>query len=209
MVGIRQPSDPRRRPRTGGFRVGACRPDGEGVCTMRAFRFRLAVLGLAALAALLALPGGALAAKPVFHDKIDVTIEDIDLCGETVDLHVTGTQVGSFSGDTFKVTGQVTQVFTTDDGRSVTLSAAGPFTSTFTDNGDGTFTIVDTWKGLPEKISGATGGPVLRDAGLISFVVTIDEDGNVLDEDVIVHGPHPEADSGFTAFCDAVLAALG
>jgi hypothetical protein len=172
-------------------------------------RFRFVALGLVALTALLALPGGALAAKPTFHDKIDVTFEDADICGEIGTLHVTGTQVISLGDTTVEVTGQVTQVFTTADGRTATLKNAGLITSTFTDNGDGTITFVDTYKGLPEQISGATGGPVLRDAGLISFVTTIDlETGDVTTE-VVQHGPHPEADSDFALFCDAFLAALG
>jgi hypothetical protein len=106
------------------------------------------------------------------------------------------------------ITGQVTQVFTTGDGKSVTISNAGSFTSDFTTSGD-TVTFVDTYKELPEKISSRGGGGVeLRDAGVISFITTINLVTGEITDDVVIQGPHPEADSDFTLFCDAVSAAL-
>jgi len=178
---------------------------------MRALaQFRFATLGLVALLALLALPGGALAAKPTFHDKIDVTFEDVDICGVVGTLRVTGSQVVTLGATTVKVTGQVTQVFTAPDGRTAVIQSAGQFTGTFTDNGDGTITFVDTFKGLPEKISSrGQGGTELRDAGIISFITTIDLTTGEVTTEVVQHGPHPEADSDFALFCTAFLAALG
>lgn len=174
------------------------------------FKTRLVHLLFVVLISLLALPSAALSAPPTFRDKLDFTIEDVDFCGVIGTLHVTGVQIITLTDTSFKVTGQVQQVFTTSDGRTAVIHAAGPFTSTFTDNGDGTGTFADTYKGLPESISGGQGGPVLRDAGLITFLTTIDlETFELISTDVIVHGPHPEADSGFTLFCDAFLEALG
>ena len=70
--------------------------------------------------------GEALAAKPTFHDKIDETLEEIDICGVIGTLHVTGTQVVTLGDTTVKVNLlQVTQVFTTDDGRTATIKNAG------------------------------------------------------------------------------------
>jgi hypothetical protein len=73
----------------------------------------------------------------------------------------------------------------------------------------GTISFVTTYKGLPEKIQ-TSGGPVLlRDAGVISFVDTFDlETGDFISSDVIIKGPHPEAESDFEAFCEVMTDAL-
>lgn len=177
---------------------------------LAASRARFLVFGLTALFTVLALPGGAFAAKPGFHDKFDDTFPD-SICGVDGTSHVTGTQTGTDTGTSFRVSGEVTQVFTATDGRTVRLHSAGIQVATFTDNGDGTTTVVSTYKGLPEQISGAKGGPVVRDAGLITIIVTFDQTtGDVISFSVVAtHGPHPEADSDFTLFCDAFLTALG
>jgi hypothetical protein len=130
------------------------------------------------------------------------------VCGFVGALQVHGTQVTTLTDTLVKVTGQVTQVFTTADGKSVTISAAGAFTSRFAQSGN-IVTFVDTYKGLPEKISSrGSGGVVLRDAGVIAFITTIDLATGDVTNDVIVKGPHPEAESDFTLFCDAVTVAL-
>jgi hypothetical protein len=176
---------------------------------MRPFA-RSRVVFAVVLCALLTLPGMALAAKPAFHDKFDFTIEDIDFCGVVGNLHVVGNQVITLGDTTFKAAGQVTQTFTTSDGRTAVVQTAGTFTDTFTDNGDGTITFVSTYKGLPEKISShGQGGTALRDAGIISFITTIDLNTGEVTTEVVQHGPHPEADSDFTLFCTAFLEALG
>ncbi len=84
-------------------------------------------------------------------------------------------------------------------------------TGSVTENPDGTLTFVTTFKGLPEQISShGKGGVELRDAGLITFITTIDPaTGDVISDEVVIKGPHPEAESDFTLFCDAFLAALG
>jgi hypothetical protein len=170
---------------------------------LRSAAFALLILGL-----LLAMPGGALAGKPTFHDKFNVTLENIDFCGEVGTLHIIASQVITLGETTFAATGQFLQIFTTDDGRSATIQNAGTYTGTFTDNGDGTITIVDTYKGVPELILG-TGGVTIRDAGIISFTTTIDLDTGEVATEVVQRGPHPDADSDFTLFCTAFLAALG
>lgn len=172
-------------------------------------RARLARVLLLVLFGVAALPMSASAAKPTFHDRFDFIIEDIDFCGVVGDLHVKGTQVITLDDSTFTVKGQVTQVFTAPDGRTAVINAAGTFSDTFIDNGDGTITIVDTFKGLPERISSrGEGGTELRDAGVITFTTTIDSNTGEVTTEVAQHGPHPEADSDFTLFCEAFLAAL-
>ena len=163
-----------------------------------------------ALCALLALPGNALAAQPTFHDKFNVVEENVDICGVIGTVHAKGSQIITLTDTTFTATGQVTVVFTTSDGRTAVISNAGTVTNTFVDNGDGTITIIDSFVGLPEKISSrGAGGVVLRDAGVISFLTTIDLDTGDVTTEVVQHGPHPEADSDFTIFCDSFLDALG
>jgi hypothetical protein len=155
------------------------------------------------------LPGLASAAKPTFHDRFKFTIPDADICGFVGTLVVNGSQVITLGDSTAKTTGQVTQVLTTADGKSVSIQQSGSLTSTFTSAGD-VITFTDTYKGLPEKISGrGNGGTVLRDAGLISFITTVNVVTGDVTTTVVVKGPHPEADSDFSLFCDAVAAALG
>ena len=169
---------------------------------------RILPIAVVAIGAVIALPSSAAAARPTFHDKFSETIPGVDLCGFVGTLRVKGTQVITLSDTRVKVTGQVTHVFTTADGKTVTIKAAGQFTSTFTMNGD-TITFIDTFKGLPEKISArGPGGTVLRDAGVISFITTINLVTGEVTNDVVVKGPHPEANSGFSLFCSAVTSVL-
>ena len=171
--------------------------------------FRCAALGLVALAALLALPGGALAAKPAFHDHFTETFAD-NICGVAGTSTVTVNNVVRFTDTSFKATGSFTLVFVADDGRTATLHSAGNTSGSTTENPDGTVTFVTTYKGLPEQIRGVKGVST-RDAGIISFIDTVDfsTDPPTVVSRVIQHGPHPEADSGFALFCDAFLEALG
>ena len=73
-----------------------------------------------------------------------------------------------------------------------------------------TITFTATYKGLPEKIQTAHGPVLLRDAGVISFADTFDlQTGEFISSETLVNnGPHPEADSDFTRFCEVVGGAL-
>jgi hypothetical protein len=181
----------------------------EEVSMSQLARLRYPFLALVTFLTIMSLPAG-VSAKPAFHDHFSEVILDADICGVVGTLNVTVNQVITFTDTSVKVTGQVTQVFTAPDGRTAVLMNAGQYTNTFTDNGDGTFTFVDTYKGTPEKISsGGNGGVVVRDAGIISFITTVNENTGDVTTEIVQHGPHPEADSDFTIFCDAFLAALG
>lgn len=74
----------------------------------------------------------------------------------------------------------------------------------------GTITFLTSPIGLPEKIQTANGPVLLRDAGVITFADTFDlETGEFLSSETIVNkGPHPEADSDFTLFCEVITGAL-
>src|SRR5580765_8725239 len=114
-----------------------------------------------------------------------------------------------FKSETFR------GVFTADNGRSTTLSFAGPVKQTsplVIDEQAGTVTIVTTSVGLFERLS-ITHGPTLsRDAGTFTTVdvskYTGDPNnpvGDFISETVSdLHGPHPDFLSGFSVFCDVV-----
>ena len=168
---------------------------------------------LTALVVVLALPGAVLAAKPIaaFHDHFTDSFSG-DICGIPVNIKVVVTDnFFLYADDSFKDTSSAMQTFTnTDNGRSVVLSSAGNVQGTaLIDEQAGTITFVTTYRGLPEKIQTARGAVLLRDAGVISFADTFDlQTGDFLGSEVTVKGPHPEADSGFVAFCQVITAAL-
>jgi hypothetical protein len=172
----------------------------------------LRAIALFAFALLAALPfASASAASQTFHDRFRETVPGVDICGVIGTVDVAVNQVGWISDTSFKITGQTNVIFTADDGRTASLKTGGQVTGSVTENADGTLTFVTTFKGLPEQISShGKGGVELRDAGIISFITTIDPNtGEVLSEEVLIKGPHPEAESDFALFCDAFLAALG
>jgi len=69
--------------------------------------------------------------------------------------------------------------------------------------------------GMPERIASSE-GVLLKDVGRIIFETRIDTQGTedptddvfVSERIVSVAGPHPEADSDFTLFCEIISAAL-
>ncbi len=80
-------------------------------------------------------------------------------------------------------------------------------------NADGTITFMNTFKGLPEKLSIAGGPTLSRDAGVATLATTFRPLPNGDLEFVSqtfygVHGPHPDLESGFELFCDVLTPAL-
>jgi hypothetical protein len=129
---------------------------------------------------------------------------------------ISGTTVGHATkvfrdtGDgTYFMSGSFVGVFTADNGRSTTLTFAGPQKQTspaVIDAQAGTVTITTTYGGLYEKFS-ITGGPTLSvnagPATLIDvFEYTGDPNDPVGDGDLIsetvsgLNGPHPDLQSG-------------
>jgi hypothetical protein len=167
----------------------------------------------AAFVAFLLLPVSAMAAQPVeqFHDHFTDTFSD-EICGIPVDARVVVTDnFFLYADDSFKDTSSVRATFTNaENGKSVVLSNAGQITGTTTvDEDAGTITFVTTYKGLPEKIQTAGGPVLLRDAGVITFIDTFDlETGELISSDVVIKGPHPEAESDFELFCEVMTDAL-
>ena len=175
-------------------------------------------LVVALIATLAVLPASALGAKPeIFHANFLDIEEDVDVCGITVDIVAKGvfTDKAFFDKEgnfvRFISTASVTSTLTAENGKSVTIQNAGQFSDVepLIDEEAGTITFVTTFKGLPEKIQTANGHVLLRDAGLITFMDTFDlETGEFISSDIIVRGPHPEAESDFALFCEVITEAL-
>ena len=168
----------------------------------------------AVIAALVFLPAGALAAKPIaqFHDHFTDRFSD-EICGIPVDATIVVTDnFFLYADDSAKDTSSVRATFSNpDNGKSVIISNAGSITdiAPIIDEEAGTITFATSFKGLPEKIQTANGRVLLRDAGIITFVDTFDlTTGDFISEEVIVKGPHPEADSDFELFCEVITGAL-
>jgi len=169
----------------------------------------------AALLVTVFVPADALGAKPVqqFHDHFTDSFS-ADICGISVDAKLTVTDNFFIYADgSVKDTSSVRQTFTNPlNGRSVSLSAAGQFfgSAGVVNEAANTITFANTFKGLPEKIQTDHGPMLLRDAGIITFRDTFDlTTGTFISEEtIVVHGPHPEADSDFTRFCEVMTTAL-
>jgi len=130
------------------------------------------------------------------------------LCGIEGTAVVHGTSVFRDTGNgTYFMSGTFFGVFTADNGRSTTLTGAGPVkqaSPAMIDAQAGTVTIMTTYGGLFEKFS-ITGGPTLSiNAGSFTFVdvfkytgVPSDPVGDFISETVSdLHGPHPDLLSG-------------
>jgi hypothetical protein len=167
----------------------------------------------AALVVALALPGTTLAAKPIaaFHDHFTDSFAS-DICGISVQVDIVVTDnFFEYEDGSFKDAASFMGTYTNPDNRkAVVVSSAGTVSGTaIIDEGANTITFVTTYKGLPEKIQTAYGRVLTRDAGIISFRDTFDlTTGDFLGTEVIIRGPHPEADADFALFCDVVTAAL-
>jgi hypothetical protein len=170
---------------------------------------------VALVTAFVVLPAPALAAQPIerFHEHFTESFSD-EVCGIAVDVDLVVTNNFILYADgTFRATGSFQATFTNPEtGQSVVVSSAGQVTGPppVVDEEAGTITFVTSFIGLPEKIQTAQGAVLLRDAGIITFVDTFDlETGEFISSEIIVNkGPHPEAESDFTLFCEVITGAL-
>jgi hypothetical protein len=168
-----------------------------------------------AVALAMALVASSATAAPLtdrFHETFSDTFAD-NICGIDGTSVVNGMDnVQILADGTFKDEARFTQVFTsTATGKSVEIFVANQFTSKGPiDNGDGTLTVINTFKGLPEKLKLPNGRILSRDAGNVTFIITLDAaTGDFISQTVTGQkGPHPDLDSGFTAFCDVIVPAL-
>jgi len=130
-----------------------------------------------------------------------------NVCGISGTTVGHGTSVFRDTGNgTYFQSGTFFGVFTADNGRSTTLTGAGPVKQTspaVIDEQAGTVTITTSYGGLYEKFS-ITGGATLSiNAGVATFVdvfkYTGDPNnpvGDLISETVSVDGPHPDLQTG-------------
>jgi hypothetical protein len=177
----------------------------------------IALTGLITLAAgwLAAAPAGA-ATPTVVHTKVNVSFTGIDQCGFTVDSVVQGTlTIHVFTDQSGNMTEQdtssVVSTLTNEaNGKVVHVAGSGRdrFTLSPVANPDGTFTFTDTLTGIDMRVYASHSDTLVKDAGFLSIIDTVDSQGNLLSEQVIEHGQHPFAGDQ-TVFCDAIAAAIG
>jgi hypothetical protein len=184
---------------------------------VRATVRKLALVLAGALALTIGAAGGASAAAPIEnqHTRSTETFRD-KVCG------IRGTSVINvvdnfklYADGTFRDTSRFRQVFTARNGKSVVIFSAGQVTGLNDpiQNADGTITFIDTYKGLPEKLSIAGGPTLSRDAGKVTLATTFrplpNGDLKFVSQTVSgEHGPHPDLDSGFEVFCNVLVPAL-
>jgi hypothetical protein len=137
-----------------------------------------------------------------------------EFCGVSGMTTIHGTSVFRETDGGFFASGTFWAVFTADNGKSVTVFAAGPAKGAepVIDEEAGTVTFTTTIVGLPEKLS-ITHGPTLsRDAGTVTFVDVFEYTGDpenpvgdFISSDLAdLHGPHPDLLSNFEVFCDVL-----
>jgi hypothetical protein len=143
-----------------------------------------------------------------FSDTSPGNICGID--GTIVDSGMDNIQV--FADGTFKDQFRENLVFTSSaTGKSVELFVAEQFTGKGPiDNGNGTLTFINTFKGMPEKLKLPNGRILSRDAGNVSFIIIVDAaTGDLISQTTVGEkGPHPDLDSDFARFCDVIVPAL-
>jgi len=178
---------------------------------------KLALVLAGALALTFGAASGAFAAAPIVneHTNFNDTFRD-----KVCEIRGTSTVRGVdnfklYADGTFRDTSRARQVFTAHNGKSVVIFAAGQVTGPNDpiQNADGTITFIDTYKGLPEKLSIAGGPTLSRDAGKVTIATTFrplpNGDLKFVSQTVSgEHGPHPDLDSGFEVFCNVLVPAL-
>ena len=171
------------------------------------------IVGGASCVLLLGFGPAAQAAPPDNHFTDTGSFTDTDFCGTgesvVVEFSVKGTFHDSGDGTGFATVHGRERITATSTGKTVISHFANRVSDEVTENGDGTVTFSTTIKGLPESFRLKGGGLLTRDAGIITFTTTIDENGEVISEDVTFRGPHPQAESDFSLFCRLIPEALG
>jgi hypothetical protein len=178
-------------------------------------RKKLLPLAIATVLACVSAATG-LAAGSTQVTQFSFTVPPHNQCGISGTSVVHGTKVFRDTGNgTYFMSGTWFGVFTADNGKSATLSFAGPVRQTsppVIDEQAGTVTIMTTAGGLFEKLS-ITGGPTLtRDAGIVTLVdaykytgVPNDPVGEFISETFAgLHGPHPDLLDA-SVFCDVLV----
>jgi hypothetical protein len=172
------------------------------------YRRLLLLAAAVAVAVAVAVPMGLAAPGSTQVTHFSFTTPPHLLCGIEGTAVVHGTSVFRDTGNgTYFMSGTFFGVFTADNGRSTTLTGAGPVkqaSPAMIDAQAGTVTIMTTYGGLFEKFS-ITGGPTLSiNAGSFTFVDVYEYTGDpnnpvgaFISETVSgLDGPHPDLQSG-------------
>ena len=173
-------------------------------------RFLVSALVIAAVVAIA--PMAASGAKPEhgFHSE-SFTIPDFCGTGASVDVFFESIFTGGDRNGNGVIATEHQGSFTYTYGdASVVQSFAGQFIETIVATGEGGVVVHQlVSQGITEKLQ-VPNGPVLSlDAGVIVELVTTQDDNVINDEIVSTNGPHPEAASGGSLFCEIVPQALG
>jgi hypothetical protein len=158
----------------------------------------------------------ALAADPgVNHFTISDSFTDDDFCGtgQTVDVSVfiQGTEfLAPNQPVDYRNVGEGNIVYTNPlNGATVVDHFAGNFSATIiSGDPEGVHTTERTFQGLIHLYR-TDGGVLYRGAGYVVVHEVANGDEVVSTEIVVDRGPHPDAESGFTLFCDTIPSALG
>lgn len=177
----------------------------------------VALTGLMTLVAGWVAGAPAEAATPqVIHTQVNVSLPGIDQCGFTVNSVVQGTDTFQIFVDgsgnlSFQDVSHVTSTLTNvANGKVVYVDNASrdAFGDSGVVNPDGTVTFTDTLTGRDLRIYTSHSSVSLQDVGYLAIVTTVDAQGNFLSQQLIEHGPHQFA-GDFSAYCDAITAAIG
>jgi hypothetical protein len=168
---------------------------------------RHAAIALGALLVIALSPATAAAADHNDHGTAYGSWIEDDFCGTGVSVEHASTDMFTFHAFQATVRGQdvVTNPLTGD---SIVISYAGLLGGQFSGDPEGIHTFTFTHAGLQELIRTSRGSVLTLDAGNVVSVVTFDGDQLVSEENVI-RGPHPELESGFALFCEVAVPALG
>jgi hypothetical protein len=207
-AGAPSPPESEIRPRL--FRI-RLNHSSEGGGIMR----RLSIVLLLTFAALLAGPS-ALAANPeVNHFTFSDSFTDDDFCGtgQTVDVSVfiQGTEfLAPNQPVDYRNVGEGNILYTNPlTGATVVDHFAGNFSATIiSGDPEGVHTTERTFQGLIHLYR-TEHGVLYRGAGYVVVHEVANGDEVVSTEIVVDRGPHPDAESGFTLFCDTIPSALG
>jgi hypothetical protein len=159
----------------------------------------------------------AVAANPgVNHFTFADSFTDDNFCGtgQTVDISSSGRVTEFLSPNQpvdYRNVSEGNNVYTNPlNGATVIQHFASAFSDTIiSGDPEGVHTHEFTIKGLPELLRTPHGGVLIRDAGYIVFHEVDNGDVFISSEIVVDRGPHPDAESDFTLFCDVVTSALG
>jgi hypothetical protein len=172
------------------------------------------VVGVALMAVVAA--SGALAAGQQHDHFRDVfTDVDDDFCGTGQRIDIAGNVLvnewnAPHKGD-FKTTasGKITLTNPLTGDAAVSRFAGPTWVVNISGDPEGDHVQQVTVAGLPELWKLAHGRVLIRDAGYVVLLQTIEDDELVANEVLIEKGPHPDLDSDFELFCEVMPEALG